>query len=100
MPRSKPYRLHSQAWLEIEAADSWYRQHSPDISAEFVEEVFAAIRSIRDAPTRWPAYLFGTRRLVLDRFPFSIVYLDSSELVNIVAVAHSKRRPGYWQRRL
>lgn|ERR1700722_1357417 len=35
-----------------------------------------------------------TRRLVLHRFPFSIVYLDKADVVNIVAVAHSKRKPG------
>jgi toxin ParE1/3/4 len=100
MARNKPYRLHPEAWLEIEGADNWYQQRSLDAATEFVAEVFDAIRRIREAPHRWPAYLYGTRRYVLDRFPFSIVYLDTTELVNIVAIAHSKRRPGYWKRRL
>jgi hypothetical protein len=34
------------------------------------------------------------------RFPFSVEYLDDPELVTIVAVAHSKRRPGYWKDRV
>ena len=100
MSESKPYRLHALAWLEIEGADEWYRQHSEDAAVDFVAEVFRAIRSIREAPHRWPGYLHGTRRYVLDRFPFSIVYLDTPELVKIVAVAHGKRKPGYWRRRL
>jgi plasmid stabilization system protein ParE len=100
MPGSKPYRLHALAWQEIEGADDWYRQHSEDAATDFVAEVFTAIRKIREAPHRWPSYLHGTRRYVLDRFPFSILYLETSELVNIVAVAHSKRKPGYWRRRL
>jgi plasmid stabilization system protein ParE len=98
--RSKPYRLHPLAWEEIEGADNWYRQVNSEASDEFVAEVLGAIKSIREAPHRWPKYLHGTRRFVLDRFPFSIVYLDTDELVNIVAVAHAKRKPGYWKGRL
>jgi len=67
---------------------------------EFITEVSDAIDGIRKAPHRWPKYLHGTRRFVLGRFPFSIIYLDAAEFVNIVAVAHSKRKPGYWKRRL
>jgi toxin ParE1/3/4 len=100
MARSKPYRLHPLAWLEIEGGDNWYRQRSPQASADFVIEVFYAIESIREAPRRWPKHLHGTRRFVFDRFPFSIVYLDTAEFINIVAVAHSKRKPGYWKQRL
>jgi plasmid stabilization system protein ParE len=100
MPESKRYRLHPEAWLEIEGAEQWYQRQSPDSAAEFVSEVFDAILEIRATPHRWPAHLYGTRRYMLDRFPFSIIYLDTPELVNIVAVAHSKRKPGYWRRRL
>lgn len=39
------------------------------------------------------------RRFILQRFPFSIVYLDDPDLVTIIAVAHSKRKPGYWKSR-
>jgi plasmid stabilization system protein ParE len=62
--------------------------------------VSAGIRLIAQAPQRWPKYLHGTRRFVMRRFPFSVVYLDDPEFVTIVAVAHSKRRPGYWKDRL
>jgi toxin ParE1/3/4 len=100
MARSKPYRLHPLAWLEIEGGDDWYRQRSPQASTDFIAEVRYAIESICEAPLRWPKHLYGTRRFVFDRFPFSIVYLDTAELVSIVAVAHSKRKPGYWKRRI
>jgi toxin ParE1/3/4 len=100
MARSKPYRLHPLAWLEIEGGDEWYAQRSAQASTDFVADVFSAIENICEAPRRWPKYLHGTRRFVLGRFPFSIVYLDTAEFVNIVAVAHSKRKPGYWKRRL
>lgn len=100
MARSKPYRLHPLAWLEIEGGDDWYGQRSPQASTDFVAAVFSAIESIRQALQRWPKHLYGTRRFILDQFPFSTVYPDSAEFVNIVAVAHGKRKPGYWKRRL
>ena len=43
--------------------------------------------------------LARARRFVVQRFPFSVVYLDDAELVTFVAVAHSKRLPGYWKGR-
>jgi hypothetical protein len=67
---------------------------------EFRLAVSNVIHHIVKAPLRWPAYLHGTRRFVLDRFPFSIIYLNDPEVLSIVAVAHSKRKPGYWKARL
>jgi len=100
MRRSRQYRVHPEAWLEVEAADDWYLARSPDASIRFLTDVDGAFDSIARAPRRWPKYLYGTRRFVLHRFPFSIIYLDDPDVVNIVAVAHNKRKPGYWKERL
>jgi|SRR5271163_4377216 len=99
MTAVRDYRLHPLAWRELEEADSWYLSHSYDVSLEFLSDLDAALESISGAPQRWPKYLHGTRRFVMHRFPFSVVYLDDPELVTIIAVAHSKRRPGYWRGR-
>jgi toxin ParE1/3/4 len=100
MPRPKPYRFHPEAWLEFEKADDWYLSHSFDASVAFLSDVNGALEGISEAPRRWPKYLHGTRRFILQRFPFSIVYLDDPQIVTIVAVAHSKRKPGYWKDRI
>jgi plasmid stabilization system protein ParE len=100
MPGDKPYRLHPEAWLEFVAADEWYLSRSFDASIEFLSEVNDALETISKAPQRSPQYLHGTRRFVLYRFPFSIVYLDDPDVVTIIAVAHGKRRPGYWKDRV
>jgi toxin ParE1/3/4 len=100
MPKRKQYRFHPEAWLELEAADEWYLSRSIDASIAFLSDVDEALDDISQAPNRWPNYLHGTRRLVLHRFPFSIVYLDDPEIVTIIAVAHSKRKPEYWKRRV
>lgn len=100
MRGSRRYRVHRQAWLEVEAADDWYMARSPDASIRFLTDLYDAFDSIADTPRRWPHYLYGTRRFVLHDFPFSIIYLDDPDAVNIVAVAHNKRKPGYWKQRL
>jgi hypothetical protein len=67
----------------------------------FLSDLDLAVEDILQAPQRWPKYLYGTQRVVLQRYPFSFLYiLDNTGLIIIIAVAHSKRRPGYWKRRL
>ena|ERR1700690_1665151 len=99
MPASKPYRFHPQAWQELEAADDWYRERSPEASVRFLAAAYDALESLAKWPRRWPNYLHGTRRFVLYRFPFSIVYRDEATIVSVVALAHHRRKPGYWKKR-
>jgi toxin ParE1/3/4 len=98
--KSKPFRFHPEAREDFRDAIRWYRNHSVRAAAEFRATVSQAIRHISEAPARWPEYSYGTRRFVLARFPFSIVYLEQLDVVTIVAVAHNKRKPGYWKQRL
>ena len=100
MPASKSYRFYPQAWQELEAADDWYRQHSPEASIRFLSAVYDGPESLARLPQSWPQYLHGTRRFILYRFPFSIIYRDGPTAVSIVALAHHKRRPNYWKGRV
>jgi plasmid stabilization system protein ParE len=98
--RSKRLRFHPEARGDVREALGWYQDRSPAVAAEFRVIVPEVIRSIVQAPQRWPKYLRGTRRFLHHRFPFSVIYLDDPQAVSIVGVAHSKRRPGYWKQRL
>jgi plasmid stabilization system protein ParE len=98
--RSERFRFHPEAREDFRNAVAWYRSRSPSVAAEFRVTVSDVIRHLAEAPHRWPKYLYGTRRFVLRRFPFSIIYLDDPEILSIVAVAHNKRKPGYWRQRL
>ena len=100
MPTVRAFRFHPLAWKEVEAEDDWYQSRSSDASLGFLSDFDSAIEDILQAPQRWPKYLYGTRRVVMQRFPFSIVYLDDLDLITIFAVAHAKRKPGYWKERL
>jgi len=59
-----------------------------------------AIAAIGTSPRTWPRYGSRARRYVFPRYPFSLVYILRGEDIEIVAVAHGRRRPGYWRSRL
>src|SRR5258707_13314858 len=85
---------------EAAAAVSWYVERSERAPAAFIEEIDKAIQSILNAPKRWPIFESDFRRVPLFRFPSSIVYREkSNDLIQILAVAHGRRRPGYWRMR-
>jgi hypothetical protein len=51
-------------------------------------------------PLTWPRHGRRAQRYVFPRFPFSLVYRMRGDEVEVLAVAHGKRRPGYWRSRL
>lgn len=71
----------------------------PGLGKSFAAEVESTISLIRQFPEA--GVLVGTtqRRVVVARFPYSVVYRQYPDLVVVVAVAHQRRRPGYWRRR-
>lgn len=91
--------FHPEAVEEAEAAVRWYAERSATAAGRFVQELSQAIEVIVEAPERWPAFEGGARRLPLRRFPFLVVYRVSAQIIEVVAVAHGRRRPGYWRRR-
>lgn len=91
--------VHPAAVDEASAARQWYETRNPSAADGFVSELDHALEQILEAPERWPPYLFGTRRFVFHRFPFFVVYRLQGAVVQILAVAHARRRPGYWAER-
>lgn len=88
------------ALAEVEQDRAWYRERSESAERRFLLELDHAIQQVTDAPARWPRYLAGTRRYVFPAYPYSLVYFVEDDLIGVVAVAHDKRRPGYWRKRL
>ena len=97
---SKSVEFHEEASLEYEAAFEWYFERSEPVASRFAGELNCAIGLIAEAPHRWPAGVRGTRRLLLQRFPFAVVYRELPSTIQILAVAHGRRRPGYWKQRV
>ncbi|MBI5166220.1 MAG: type II toxin-antitoxin system RelE/ParE family toxin [candidate division NC10 bacterium] len=91
--------FHPAAAEEVAAAVQWYRERSEEAARALVAELDRAVAMIAEAPERWARYVKGTRRFLLRRFPFAVVYRQRQDVVEVVAVAHARRRPGYWRQR-
>lgn len=90
-----------EAIVEYDAAFDWYLEQSPDAAPRFDAEVDRALAQILEAPRRWTTGSHSTRRFLLRRFPFIMIYRElESSPIQIVALAHTSRRPGYWMRRV
>jgi plasmid stabilization system protein ParE len=101
MPPASRLEFRPAALLEISEATDWYLAVSPRAAEGFVADLRGCLAKIREAPDRWP--LVGGadgRRCRLDGFPHMVVYrIMEGTAVQILAVAHAKRRPGYWKNR-
>ena len=95
----RPVEFHPDAVAEARAAFEWYQARNERVAGLFLAELDLAIERIVETPERWPRYLRGTRRFLLRRFPFGVVYRQVAETIQIVAVAHGRRKPGYWKER-
>jgi plasmid stabilization system protein ParE len=97
---TRTLEILEEALEEAEAAARWYAERSATAAVGFAEELDAAIAQIELMPTAWPAYAYNTRRFLLRRFPYSVVYRVDTNQIIVIAVAHGHRRPGYWRSRL
>jgi plasmid stabilization system protein ParE len=88
------------AEAEFLRAISWHARKRPGLGDEFVSEVEEAVQRALCAPETGSPHLFGTRRLIVDRFHYDIVYVPREQVVLIVSVSHQRRKPGYWRNRL
>lgn len=99
------FDFHPEAQAELVADVDWYDEREPGVGDRFAHAVRAAIDSAVDDPEAWPILPGWDREPVVRSrsvtgFPYRIVYLVEDDVLTIVAVAHTKRRPGYWRERV
>ena len=90
--------LDEAAEEELRAAYLWYFERNPVVAEAFGREIEYAFARIAEGPQRWAWQTKTTRGYVLPRFPFTVVYRELAEHVQVLAVAHQKRKPGYWKK--
>jgi toxin ParE1/3/4 len=102
---SKPLRLEEEADAEVEEATRWYEQRRPGLGQDFLASIDAVLDQISRLPGRGapvpqvPRHL-KVRRAPVGKFPYHVIYLEAEEAIRILAVAHDRRRPGYWLSRV
>ena len=93
------FRFIPAAELELDEATHWYEERREGLGLEFLTVVREKVFALMEAPERW-RLVNGTRRALLEGFPYAVVYREvSDDEIEIVAVAHLRRRPKYWANR-
>lgn len=98
--KAKRVEYHEGATADAKSAVAWYQKRSAKAALDFIDELHRAVDTIRESPDRWPLGKNNTRRFLLWRFPFSVIYSELESVITIWAIAHGSRRPEYWARRL
>ncbi len=87
------------AQREFDEAADFYDLESPGLGERFIDAVYGELEGLLEYPESFPVLLGETRKLVLDRFPYSVMYWTDGKVIAVSAIAHHSRRPGYWQNR-
>ena len=93
------YSFHPEAEAELEDASLFYESRMLGLGKSFAAEVERTIYLIREFPDAGSPAGLTRRRVLIARFPYSVIYRHEADSVVIVAVAHQRRRPGYWRQR-
>jgi len=98
-------RVLMEAREEAEAAAQRYENQQQGLGERFLESLARALEHVEEQPQLFP--LLETlktrrevRRSILRRFPYMVVYEIRPQETLVLAVAHVRRRPNYWRRRL
>ncbi len=93
------------ARAELREAARWYEEQRVGKGEELIDEVdgiFVALSSPTTIGVTVPGVKAGVRllRILLTGFPYAVVYVEHEQAVHVIAVAHFKKKPGYWKKRL
>lgn len=88
------------AQAELDEAIIYYNQQRAGLGDEFLDEIVGALDRIARFPVAWHILSKRTRRYLLRRFPYGIIYQHKAGQLLIVAIGHLSRKPMYWRDRL
>jgi toxin ParE1/3/4 len=96
-----PVEFSPSAWDELCSAVDWYESRSPGLGRRLFECIEDALTEVRRNPSSFPAWKYDgrVRRFVLQTFPYALFYREREQVLEVVAVAHTARKPGYWMHR-
>ncbi|MBV9948602.1 MAG: type II toxin-antitoxin system RelE/ParE family toxin [Myxococcales bacterium] len=103
------FQLHPEARQELERARRYYRARDGEVARRFAREVLEVFERVARSPLQFPKHgllaittktgplFFDVYKAVLPRtFPYVVLFFVRANTAIVLAVAHGKRRPGYW----
>ena len=92
-------RFLPEAESELAEAVQFYERAEIGLGAAFTLEVERTVDQICAFPESGSRFSASTRGKITANFPFWVIYRADAGEVTIIAVAHQRRKPGYWRKR-
>ena len=96
----KPWFFEEGAEADFAEALDFYREESDALAGRLYDEIHRLVSDVCAAPRLYRIVASPVRRHLSEVFPYAVLYVEKPDLIVILAVAHFKRRPGYWRDRL
>jgi hypothetical protein len=100
MAGEQSIEFHPDALAELERAEVWYEEQRPGLESPFSRRLLTPYPTFAMPQIRGLNTSRGTRRFLVHRFPYAVIYSQRPTVILIVAVMHLKRKPGYWKGRV
>ena len=98
-PKLIPVYFHYEADSELGEAVSFYESRLVGLGISFTAEVRSSVGFISNNPDAGSPLGSKLRMVIVKRFPYSVIYRWDEKSIFILAIAHHRRRTGYWKGR-
>ena len=88
------------AQKELDDAFEYYESQQTNLGYHFLSEVQNALGLIKTYPHAWSKFSKNTRRCLLKRFPYGIIYQKRDTTILVIAIANLHKKPNYWAKRV
>ena len=94
-----PFFFHPEAYQELIESVKYYEVQKSGLGQRFLDTVIDAIQRIRTHPLLYHQIDNGCRQCRIPWFPYGVIYRIKDNRIEIIAVMHLHRQPGYWRGR-
>jgi len=90
------FYFHPDAEAEFDKAVAYYEEQQQGLGLELAREVYSTIARTMKFPDASPVLSKSSRRCLVSRFPYGVIYQVKGDALRVIAVAHLSRKPDYW----
>ncbi|MDD5773844.1 MAG: type II toxin-antitoxin system RelE/ParE family toxin [bacterium] len=93
-------RILKIAQFEFNEAKEFYEIEQTGLGTKFENKIEQSLLHIQQFPLAWPPERKETRKYLVHKFPYKIIYSIQNDIIVVLAFAHLHRKPNYWADRI
>ena len=97
---SLPVTFHRATSAEFIEASACYEGKRLGLALEFMAEIDRCVSLASEHPLQFTVVHEDIRRVVANRFPYSVYFPAEKHRIVVLAVSHGNRDPAIWQARV